>query len=110
MATRECKKKACGNYPQAFNVTLGNDRLELHKESASDTVFAVAKIRTPARHKRSWRSGVSSRRRYTSGAAEVRYVGRAVVVFQPIGEVLARHVVRRDGDVPRLDMDPLDSP
>ena len=77
--------------------------LELHQEGASHPVLAVAKIRTPARHERSWGSGVSSRRRDTSRPGEVRNVCRAVVVLQAIGDVLARHVVGRDRSVPRLE-------
>src|SRR3984885_12540607 len=70
--------------------------LELHKEGTSDPVFAVAKIGTPARHHRSWSSGVSSRWSDTSRAGKVWHVRRAVVVLQTIGEVLAGHVICSD--------------
>src|SRR5271156_4279726 len=77
--------------------------LELDQEGAGDSVFAVAKVRTPARYNGARRSGVSARRRYSSGSREVRHVRRAMVIFKPIGEVLARHIVRRERSVPRLE-------
>src|SRR5271170_7726405 len=80
--------------------------LELHQDGSCHSILAVAKIRTPARYKRTRCSGVSSWRRDTSRPGEVRNVCRAVVVLQAVGDVLARHVVCCDRSVPRLERIP----
>src|SRR5271155_1535814 len=77
--------------------------LEFHQKGTRNPIFAVTKIRTKARHNRSWRSSVSSWRCDASRPAEVGDIGGAVVVLEPVGEVLAGHVVGGDRDVPCLE-------
>ena len=55
---QRARRHACGLY---FCEVMGI-QLELHKDRAGDPVLAVAKIRTPAGHKRAWCASVSSRR------------------------------------------------
>src|SRR5580658_8102180 len=77
--------------------------LELQEERCRHSVLTVTKIGCPARHDRSRRSLIPSRRRYTPRTGEVRNVRCTVVVLQPIGEVLTGHVVNRHGRVPCLE-------
>src|SRR5437667_12297931 len=84
---------------------------KFHEDREVDPVLNFLQIRRKTVHQCSWRSanifddGSSGARRRSNSPStrEVRNMGRAVIKFAAKSNVLAGHVVKRAGSVPRLE-------
>src|ERR1700724_1210382 len=74
---------------------------QLDQQSEREAILALAQVRRETRNERSGRSAVASGRRHAALAREVRDVRGAVVELEAERHELVRHVVEREGGVPR---------
>src|SRR6266849_1596792 len=87
---------------------------KFYEDRQVDPVFDFLQIRRKTGHECAWRSAYifherssgTGRRCNSSRSREVRHIRRAVIELPAKSNVLAGHVVKRTGSVPRLELIP----
>src|SRR5580765_1531186 len=77
--------------------------LELDQDRADHAGFIFDKVRGESFHDRSRGTLIAAGRRHSTSSGEVGDVGGAIIVFRAKGDVLAWHVIPRQGGIPRLE-------